>query len=132
MFNIFTLPQVTIGAVEGRARGTGNELLVALDMRFATKNDTFFGQPEVGNGLFSGGGGSQFSPGLIGRGLALDSILNANDVNADILHDATAFQKQLVEPTVQKLGGKANALIEESSQFDVKLNLGDIIPQLYD
>lgn len=35
MFEIANLPQVTIGAVEGRARGAGNELLMALDMRFA-------------------------------------------------------------------------------------------------
>jgi enoyl-CoA hydratase/carnithine racemase len=82
MFNISTLPQVTIGAVEGRARGSGNELLVALDMRFATKNDTLFGQPEVGVGLFPSGGGSQFLPGLIGRGLAMEYILSANDIDA--------------------------------------------------
>jgi enoyl-CoA hydratase/carnithine racemase len=82
MFNISTLPQVTIGAVEGRARGSGNELLVALDMRFATKNDTLFGQPEVGVGLFPSGGGSQFLPGLIGRGRAMEYILSANDIDA--------------------------------------------------
>jgi enoyl-CoA hydratase/carnithine racemase len=81
--NISTLPQVTIGAVEGRARGAGNELLVALDMRFATKNDTLFGQPEVGNGLLPGGGGAQFLPGLIGRGLAMEYILSSKDINAE-------------------------------------------------
>jgi enoyl-CoA hydratase/carnithine racemase len=36
-------------------------------MRFATKNDTLIGQPEVGSGLIPGGGGSQFLPGLIGK-----------------------------------------------------------------
>ncbi|KAH7017213.1 ClpP/crotonase-like domain-containing protein [Ilyonectria destructans] len=82
MYNITTLHQVTIGAVEGRARGAGNEFLVALDMRFATKNDTFFGQPEVGTGLFPGGGGSQFLPGLIGRGRAMEYILSSNDITA--------------------------------------------------
>lgn len=82
MYNLTTLRQVTIGAVEGRARGAGNEFLVALDMRFATKADTFFGQPEVGTGLFPGGGGSQFLPGLIGRGRAMEYILSSNDITA--------------------------------------------------
>ncbi|OWY47311.1 hypothetical protein AA0119_g10668 [Alternaria tenuissima] len=82
IYNISQLPQVTIGAVEGRARGAGNELLVSLDMRFAVKNDTLFGQPEVGSGTIPGGGGSQFLPGLIGRGLAMEYILSANDINA--------------------------------------------------
>ncbi|KAH8787878.1 ClpP/crotonase-like domain-containing protein [Diaporthe sp. PMI_573] len=76
------LPQVTIGAVEGRARGAGNEFLVALDMRFATKVDTAFGQPEVGSGLFPGGGGSQFLTNLIGRGRAMEYILSSKDITA--------------------------------------------------
>ncbi|QKD57341.2 ClpP/crotonase-like domain-containing protein [Fusarium oxysporum Fo47] len=76
------LSQVTIGVVEGRARGAGNEFLVALDMRFATKLDTAFGQPEVGSGLFPGGGGSQFLTNLIGRGRAMEYILSSNDIDA--------------------------------------------------
>ncbi|KAF7555572.1 hypothetical protein G7Z17_g2053 [Cylindrodendrum hubeiense] len=82
IYNVSTLHQVTIGAVEGRARGAGNEFLVALDMRFATKTDTLFGQPEVGTGLFPGGGGSQFLPGLIGRGRAMEYILSSKDITA--------------------------------------------------
>jgi enoyl-CoA hydratase/carnithine racemase len=185
MFNISTLPQVTIGAVEGRARGAGNELLVALDMRFATKNDTLFGQPEVGVGLFPSGGGSQFMPGLIGRGLAMEYILTANDIDAseaerigwinkvfdssedmyayidkitsrlrlfprpalsgakesinlrsgpareNFQHDATAFVKGLLDPIVQGLALKEQALGQNSSQFEAELNLGAALPQLY-
>ncbi|KFA51847.1 hypothetical protein S40293_04058 [Stachybotrys chartarum IBT 40293] len=82
MWNITNLPQVTIGAIEGRARGAGNEFLMALDMRFATKCETLFGQIEVGTGLIPGGGGSQYLPRLIGRGLAMEYILSSNDINA--------------------------------------------------
>ncbi|EWZ28092.1 enoyl-CoA hydratase [Fusarium oxysporum Fo47] len=82
MYNVSRLSQVTIGVVEGRARGAGNEFLVALDMRFATKLDTAFGQPEVGSGLFPGGGGSQFLTNLIGRGRAMEYILSSNDIDA--------------------------------------------------
>ncbi|KZL64925.1 hypothetical protein CI238_07088 [Colletotrichum incanum] len=58
IYNIFT-----IGAAEGRARGAGNEFLISINMRFATKGESIFGQPEAGSGLFPGGGGSQFLPG---------------------------------------------------------------------
>lgn len=83
MWNITNLPQVTIGAVEGRARGAGNELLMALDMRFATKYETLLGQIEVATGLIPGGGGSQHLPRLIGRGLAMEYILSSKDINAE-------------------------------------------------
>jgi enoyl-CoA hydratase/carnithine racemase len=82
MFDISNLPQVTIGAVDGRARGAGNEFLLALDMRFATTKESLFGQIEVGTGLIPGGGGSQHLPRLIGRGLALEYLLSGNDITA--------------------------------------------------
>ncbi|KAJ0311138.1 hypothetical protein COL5a_002443 [Colletotrichum fioriniae] len=83
IYNVSQLHQVTIGAVEGRARGAGNEFLVSLDMRFATRGESLFGQPEVGSGLFPGGGGSQFLPGLIGRGRAMEYVLSSNDITAE-------------------------------------------------
>ncbi|KAH6984045.1 ClpP/crotonase-like domain-containing protein [Ilyonectria destructans] len=82
MYNISNLPQVTIGAVDGRARGAGNELLMGLDMRFATKYETLLGQIEVATGLIPGGGGSQHLSRLIGRGLAMEYILSGKDINA--------------------------------------------------
>lgn len=81
-YDISNLPQVTIGAVEGRARGGGNEFLMALDMRFASEPESLFGQIEVATGLIPGGGGSQHLPRLIGRGLALEYLLSGNDINA--------------------------------------------------
>ncbi|KIL87020.1 enoyl- hydratase [Fusarium avenaceum] len=80
--DISNLPQVTIGAVEGRARGGGNEFLMALDMRFASEPESLFGQIEIGTGVIPGGGGSQHLPRLIGRGLALEYLLSGNDINA--------------------------------------------------
>ena len=77
------LPQVTIGAVNGVARGGGNELLVSLDMRFAVKSRSRFGQPEIGTGFVPGGGGSQYLPRLIGRGRAMEYILTGKDVLAE-------------------------------------------------
>lgn len=74
---------MTIGAIEGKARGAGAEFLEALDMRFATKTETLLSQPEVGVGLTPGGGGAQFLTHLIGRGRAMEYILSAKDITAD-------------------------------------------------
>jgi len=51
-FNMTNLRQATIGAVEGVARGAGNEFLISIDMRFATKGHTLLGLPEVGGVLY--------------------------------------------------------------------------------
>ncbi|KAL5319760.1 hypothetical protein ACEPPN_012817 [Leptodophora sp. 'Broadleaf-Isolate-01'] len=81
--NMTNLRQTTIGLVSGVARGAGNELLVSLDMRFATKTHTFLGQPEVGLGIIPGLGGIQYLARLIGRGYAMEYILSGNDINAN-------------------------------------------------
>ncbi|GFF79923.1 hypothetical protein CNMCM8927_000699 [Aspergillus lentulus] len=83
LYNMTNLPQVTIAAVEGIARGAGNEFLISLDIRFATKAHTLLGQPEVGMGLMPGGGGGQYLPRLIGRGRAMEFILSSKDVTAE-------------------------------------------------
>lgn len=82
MFDISDLPQMAIGAVEDRARGAGNEFLMAMNMRFSSKPESFFGQIEVSTGLIPGGGGIQHLPRLVGRGLALEYLLSGNDINA--------------------------------------------------
>ncbi|KAF6842502.1 enoyl-CoA hydratase [Colletotrichum musicola] len=82
MWNVSNLPQVTIGAVEGRARGAGNEFLMALDMRFATKQESFFAQIETATGLVPGGAGGQMLAQTIGRGLAMEYVLSGKDINA--------------------------------------------------
>jgi enoyl-CoA hydratase/carnithine racemase len=78
-----SLPQVTIGKVAGRARGGGNEFLLALDMRFAATGLAWFGQPEVSLGIFPGGGGTQHLPRLVGRSRALEVILGSDIFDAE-------------------------------------------------
>ena len=79
-----TMPKVTIGKVEGRARGGGSELLLALDMRFAALDKACFAQPEVMVGIIPGGGGSARLPRLIGRGRALEVALGCDDLSAEM------------------------------------------------
>ncbi|GJC92991.1 Enoyl-CoA hydratase/isomerase [Colletotrichum higginsianum IMI 349063] len=83
LHSITTLRQVTIGAIEGRARGAGSEFLASLDMRFATRSpETLIAHQEICNGLIPGGGASQFLTHLVGRARALEYILTGKDINA--------------------------------------------------
>ena len=77
-------PFISIGDIRGRTRGGGNELSLAFDLRYASREKAFFGQPEVGSGVIPGGGGSERLPRLIGRDRALEVILSSEDYDADI------------------------------------------------
>jgi len=77
------LPQVTIGELRGRARGAGSEFLLALDMRFASRERALLGQPEVAVGLLPGAGGTVRLTQLAGRGRALEICLGGADFDAD-------------------------------------------------
>jgi enoyl-CoA hydratase/carnithine racemase len=77
------MAKVTIAKVEGRARGGGSEIALAMDMCFAAIGKAIFGQPEVAIGLVPGGGATQRLPRLIGRGRALEVLLACNDLSAE-------------------------------------------------
>jgi enoyl-CoA hydratase/carnithine racemase len=76
-------PVVSIAKIRGRVRGASSEFVLACDMRFASRENTFIAQPEVGVGLNPGGGGTERLPLLVGRGRALEIILSANDFDGD-------------------------------------------------
>ncbi len=77
-----TAPYITVGSIRGRTRGAGNELALALDLRYASIDNAYFGQPEVGIGILPGGGGSEHLPRLMGRDRALEAILTSSDYDA--------------------------------------------------
>jgi enoyl-CoA hydratase/carnithine racemase len=77
------MPKVTIAKIEGRARGGGNEIALAMDMCFAAVGKAIFGQPEVAVGLVPGGGSTQRLPRLVGRGRALEVLVGCDDFSAE-------------------------------------------------
>jgi enoyl-CoA hydratase/carnithine racemase len=76
-------PIASIAKIRGCVRGACSEFVLACDMRFASRERTLLGQPEVGVGLHPGGGGTERLPPLVGRGRALEIILGANDLDGD-------------------------------------------------
>ncbi len=75
---------VTIGLLDGIARGGGCELLCGLDLRFGSERSRV-GQPEVALGILAGAGGTVHWSRTVGRGRALDILLTGRDVAADEL-----------------------------------------------
>ena len=84
---------VTIAKIRGRNRGGGSEVALACDLRFASREKALFGQPEVGAGMFPGGGALERLPLLVGRARALEIILGSDDLDAE-----TAAQLRLDQP----------------------------------
>ncbi len=72
---------LTIGLLDGAARGGGCELLSALDLRMGSTR-AVIGQPEVPMGILPGAGGTARWPRLVGRARALDILLSGRDVAA--------------------------------------------------
>jgi enoyl-CoA hydratase/carnithine racemase len=101
------MPKATIAKVEGRARGGGSEIALAMDMCFAALGKAIFGQPEVAVGLVPGGGSTQRLPRLIGRGRALEVLLGCNDLSAELAERYGYINRALPEdeltPFVEKL-----------------------------
>ena len=89
-----TCPKPILAAVNGFALGGGCELAMACHFRIASENAKF-GQPEVKLGLIPGYGGTQRLPQLIGRGRALQLLMNAEMIDAQ-----TACQYGLVNEVV--------------------------------
>ena len=77
------VPVVTIAKIRGRNRGGGSEAGLAFDLRFASIEKAVFGQPEVGAGMFPGGGALERLPLLVGRARALEVILGSDDLDAE-------------------------------------------------
>jgi enoyl-CoA hydratase/carnithine racemase len=78
-----TTPVVSIAVLRGRARGFAFAFAAAVDMRFASKENTRLCLPEVGFGAFPGGGGIEWAQLHAGRARAMEFLLGSDDVDGD-------------------------------------------------
>jgi enoyl-CoA hydratase/carnithine racemase len=108
-------PVVSIAKIRGRVRGAASEFVLACDMRFASRENTFLGQPEVGVGLNPGGGGTERLPLLVGRGRALEIILSANDFDGDTAERYGYVNRALPDTELDRF---VDALARRIASFD--------------
>jgi enoyl-CoA hydratase len=74
-------PKPIVMAVGGPAMGSGFEMMLTADVRFASP-EASFGLPEVRRGLFSGGGSSVRLPRQIPYALAMEILLTGRRISA--------------------------------------------------
>jgi enoyl-CoA hydratase/carnithine racemase len=108
-------PVASIAKIRGCVRGACSEFVLACDMRFASREKTRLGQPEVGVGLHPGGGGAERLPQLVGRGRALEIILGANDFDGDTAERYGYVNRALPDA---ELDGFVDALARRIASFD--------------
>ncbi|MCU1624525.1 MAG: enoyl-CoA hydratase [Frankiales bacterium] len=110
-----TTPVVTIAKIRGRNRGGGSEAALALDLRFASREKAVFGQPEVGAGMFPGGGALERLPLLVGRARALEIILGSDDFDAETAAQYGWINRALPD---DELDDFVDALARRIASFD--------------
>jgi enoyl-CoA hydratase/carnithine racemase len=108
-------PVVSIAKIRGCVRGASSEFVLACDMRFASRENTRLGQPEVGVGVHPGGGGAERLPHLVGRGRALEIILGANDFDGETAERYGYVNRALPDA---ELDAFVDALARRIASFD--------------
>src|SRR6476469_379045 len=108
-------PAVSLARIRGCVRGVSSEFVLACDMRFASRENTKLGQPEVAVGLHPGGGGTERLPPLVGRGRALEIILSGNDFDGETAERYGYVNRALPDAD---LDGFVNALARRVASFD--------------
>jgi enoyl-CoA hydratase/carnithine racemase len=105
---------VTIAQIEGRVRGAGSELVLALDMRFAARESAIFGQFEPAFGTLPGGGAAQHLVRLRGRSRALEVLLSAEDYDAELAERYGWINRAM---PAAELDGFVSALAQRIASF---------------
>jgi len=115
VLRLSSTPIVSIAKIRGRTRGIGNELVLACDMRFASRQNALFGNPEVGVGLVPGGGALEWLPRVVGRSRALEIVLSGDDFNADVAERYGWVNRTLDDDDLDSF---VDALVRRLTSFD--------------
>jgi enoyl-CoA hydratase/carnithine racemase len=108
-------PVVSIASIRGRAGGAGSEFVLACDLRFASRENTRFGQWGVGIGVFPGGGPVARLPRLIGRGRALEILLVGDDLDGPRAEQYGYVNRAIAD---DQLDDEVEAIASRLARFD--------------
>lgn len=106
---------VSIASIRGRARGAGSEFILACDMRFASRENTLVGQPEVGLSVVPGGGPMARLSRLVGRGRALEILLVADDLDGPRAEQYGYVNRVIAD---NQLDNEVEAIASRLARFD--------------
>jgi enoyl-CoA hydratase/carnithine racemase len=110
------IPQPLIGALHGYVLGSGLEIALFCDLRFASE-DVLFGLPEVGLGIIPGAGGTQTLPRVMGLSRTLDMLLTGRRLTAVEAEEAGLINRIVPE-------GRLFEMVDETAKriasFDVE------------
>jgi enoyl-CoA hydratase/carnithine racemase len=105
----------SLASIRGRARGAGSEFVLACDMRFAARENTLIGQPEVGFGVVPGGGPMARLSRLVGRGRALEILLVADDLDGPRAEQYGYVNRLIAD---DRLDAEVDAIASRIARFD--------------
>jgi enoyl-CoA hydratase/carnithine racemase len=108
-------PVVSIASIRGRARGAGSEFILACDLRFASRENTLVGQPEVGFSVVPGGGPMARLSRLVGRGRALEILLVADDLDGPRAEQYGYVNRVIAD---EQLEAEVEAIAARLARFD--------------
>jgi enoyl-CoA hydratase/carnithine racemase len=106
---------VSIASMRGRTRGAGSEFVLACDLRFASRENTLLGQPEVGLGVVPGGGPMARLSRLVGRGRALEILLVADDLDGPRAEQYGYVNRVIAD---DRLDDEVEAVASRLARFD--------------
>jgi enoyl-CoA hydratase/carnithine racemase len=86
-------PKLVIAAINGHCVGAGFELALACDIRIAREGPFQIGLPEIALGLIPGTGGTQRLTRLVGKGRAIELMVEAQNLTMPAAHSAGLVHK---------------------------------------
>lgn len=115
MVRLARLKAVTISSIRGRTSGIGSEIVLASDMRFASREKAWLSQFEVGAGFVPGGGPMARLPRLVGRGRALEILVGAEALDGDLAERYGYVNRALPDAELDRF---VDALATRIASFD--------------
>jgi enoyl-CoA hydratase len=140
-------PKPIIAAVNGPCVASGMEMLLGIDIRFASP-DAVFGLPEVKRGLFASGGSTVRLPRQIPFAWAMDILLTGRYLTAEealriglinrivekpeLLAEALAFAEQIAACSPTAVSATKRSVLDglkvgTHDAFALELQYGDIV-----